>query len=276
MIEALDYAFMQRALIAGMLIAVICSAIGVFLVLRRMSLLGDGLAHIAFGGVAAGMFLGIYPLASAMVFSVLSAFGIQKLRDMRIYGDAAIAVFFAFGLSLGVVLISMSNGFNADLFSYLFGSILSVSQTDILIIGAFGAAVLTVLWLLCKELLYITFDEESAKAGGIKTERLNTLLIVLVAVAVVLSMRIVGVLLVSSLIAIPASIALMQRESFGKTILISISAGVSAVVVGLLAAYYFDLAAGGAVVLTLVLMFAISLINKSILGRTRAPTRNSN
>jgi zinc transport system permease protein len=172
MFELLEFGFMQRAFVAGILISVICAAIGVFLVLRRMSLLGDGLAHISFGGIAAGMFFGVYPLVSALVFSVLAAVGIQKLKRMKVYGDAAIAIFFSFGLAIGVVLVSLSRGFNSDLFSYLFGSILAVSETDILMILVFGLATLSAIVLFYKELFFITFDEESARASGLPVENL--------------------------------------------------------------------------------------------------------
>jgi zinc transport system permease protein len=267
MMEFLQYAFMQRAFIAGILIAIICAVIGVFLVLRRMSLMGDGLAHIAFGGIAAGMFFNTYPLLSALVFSVLAALGIQKLKEMKVYGDAAIAIFFSFGLAIGVVLVSFSHGFNADLFSYLFGSILAVSETDILLILAVGVATIAVIMLFYKELFYITFDEESARAAGIPVERLNTMLVVLTAVAVVLSMRIVGILLVSSFIVIPASISLLLHRSFKQTIGIAGLTAVASVVVGLVMAYYLDLAAGGAIVLVLVAAFAMALVYKNLLAK---------
>ena len=264
MLEILQYAFMQRALAGGILIAVLCSAIGVFLVLRRMALLGDGLAHISFGGIAAGMFFKVYPLLAALIFSVLAALGIQKLKQMKVYSDSAIAIFFSFGLALGVVLVSLSHGFNTDLMSYLFGSILAVSETDILLIFCVGLSTLAALALFYKELFYITFDEESARASGVPVERLNTMLLVLTAVAVVLSMQVVGILLVSSFIVIPASIALPLCRSFRQTILASVLISVASVIAGLFLAYYFDLAAGGAIVLVLVAAFAAMLIYKKI------------
>jgi len=267
MLEILQYSFMQRALAGGILIAILCSAIGVFLVLRRMALLGDGLAHISFGGIAAGMFFKVYPLLAALIFSVLAALGIQKLKQMKVYSDSAIAIFFSFGLALGVVLVSLSHGFNTDLMSYLFGSILAVSETDILLIFAVGLATLAALALFYKELFYITFDEESARASGVPVEALNTMLLVLTAVAVVLSMQVVGILLVSSFIVIPASIALPFCRSFRQSILASMLISVASVIVGLFLAYYFDLAAGGAIVLVLVAAFVAMLAYKKINAR---------
>lgn len=267
MIEFLQYAFMQRALVAGIIIAILCAVIGLFLVLRRMALLGDGLAHISFGGIATGMFFGFYPILSALVFAVLGALGIQKLKKMKVYSDSAIAIFFSFGLALGVVLISFSHGFNADLFSYLFGSILVVSLTDIGVILFVGIIVLVALGLFYKELFYITFDEYSAKASGLPVEKLDALLVVLTAVTVVLSMRIVGILLVSSMLVIPASTALLLCKSFKQTIIYSILISIISVIIGLILAYYFDLAAGGAIVIVLITGFLLAITYKKIMKK---------
>lgn len=260
MFEIFDYGFMQRAFFAGALISVICSVIGVFLVLRRMSLIGDGLAHISFAGIAGGIFFGVYPLLGALIFSVLSALGIQKLKEMKVHGDAAIAIFFSFGLAVGITLISMSKGFGIDLFSYLFGSILVVNPIDLGFIFVLCVTTILLIWFFYKELFYITFDEDSARAGGLPVTNLNTMLIVLTAIAVVASMRIVGVLLVSSYIVLPASSALLISRSFRDTILFSIGIAFSSTIIGLIAAFYLDLAAGGAIVLTLVMAFVFAMI----------------
>jgi len=267
-LEVLQYGFMQRAFLAGILTAVLCAVVGVFLVLRRMSLLGDGLAHISFGGIAAGLLFGVQPLVSALVFSVLSALGIQQLKKMKVYGDAAIAIFFSFGLALGVAILSFAHGFNADLFSYLFGSILAVSEADILLIAAAGVATLAALYLFYKELFFITFDEESARAAGLPVDTLNNLLVVLTAVTVVLSLRIVGILLVSSFIVIPASTALLVCKGFRQAIAVSAAISVFSVIAGLVLAYYFNIAAGGAIVLVLVALFSGVLLLKNW-GRAR-------
>jgi zinc transport system permease protein len=158
--------------------------------------------------------------------------------------------------------VSLSRGFNADLFSYLFGSILTVSETDIFLILLLGAGVLSVVLLLYKELFYITFDESSAKASGLPVENLDTLLVVLTSVVVVISMRIVGILLVSSLIVIPATTALLLFNGFKKTMLGAIAIAVTAVTIGLILAYYFSLAAGGSIVMVLVAMFSAVLLLK--------------
>jgi len=260
MFEMLSYSFMQNAFLAGMLIAIICAVIGCFIVLRKMSFIGDGLAHISFGGVAVGFILGIQPIISALIISVLSVFGIQKLKEIKVYGDSAIAIFFSFGLALGVVLISMSNGFTVDLFSYLFGSILSVSAGDLITIAVLGLFVLSILFLFYKEFVCTSFDENWAEASGMNVKFLNYLLLILTAITVVISMEIAGILLVSSLMVIPASTALLFKKGFKQTVLISVIIALSAVIIGLTASYYFDIAAGGAIVLVLVAMFFIKAL----------------
>jgi zinc transport system permease protein len=266
MLEIFQYGFMQRALVAGLMIAVICSAIGTFIVLKRLSMIGDGLAHIALGGIALGLFLNVYPVVSALIFSVLSALGINSLKRARIYGDLTIAIFFSAGLAVAVVILSISNGFNVDLFSYLFGSILTVNDTDLQIIFGLGILVLGAVFIFYKELFYTTFDETSARAGGIPVEKLNTLLIVLTSVTVVVSLKIVGVLLVSSLLVVPVATSLQVSRSFRGTILTSMVFAVFSVVSGLIISFYFNLAAGGAIVLTSVVIFLIVMIYKNSIG----------
>jgi zinc transport system permease protein len=263
--QFLDYAFMQRALIAGLFVALSCSLIGVFLVLRRLSLIGDGLAHIAFGGLAIGLFAGVQPLVTALVTTIAGALGIQWLKTRKIEADAAIAAIFSLGLALGVVLVSLAHGFNVDLFSFLFGSILAVSQTDLYVVGILGIVVVASIVIFYKELLYITFDEEAAKASGIPIAFLNTLLMVLTAITVIVAMRVVGVLLVSSLIVLPTLTARQLSRSFRQTLFYSALISVLSVFFGLLAAFYLDLAAGGAIVLVAGVFFVVVALARRLL-----------
>lgn len=262
MLEIFQFGFMQRALIAGIMIALICSTIGTFIVLKRLSMIGDGLSHIALGGIALGLFLNVYPVFSALVFSVLSAVGINSLRKARIYGDVAIALFFSAGLSVAVVILSLANGFNVDLFSYLFGSILTVNETDLGVMLVLGIFTLSIMSIFYKELFYITFDEISAKASGIPVEKLNTMLVVLTAITVVVSLKIVGILLVSSLLVVPVATGLQLSRNFRETIISSMIFAVFSVIAGLVISYNFNLAAGGAIVLTSVIVFLIVIIYK--------------
>ncbi len=268
MLEAFQYGFMQRALVAGIMIAIISSVIGTFIVLKRLSMIGDGLSHIALGGVALGLFLNVYPVISALIFSVLSAVGINRLRGAKIYGDVAIAIFFSAGLAVAVVLLSLARGFNVDLFSYLFGSLLTVNETDLAVILLLGILTLGAVFIFYKELFYITFDETSAKASGLPVEKLNTLLVVLTAITVVVSLKIVGILLVSSLLVVPVATSLQISRNFRETILSSMVFSIFSVVAGLIISFYFNLAAGGAIVLTSVIIFLIVMVCKKYVSRT--------
>jgi zinc transport system permease protein len=259
-LEILEAGFIQRALITGVAVAVICSAIGLFLVLRRHSLFGDALAHIAFGGIAVGLFTNIYPIWSAIVVSVLAALGMTKLRESKsIPPDATVAVLLSSGLALGIVLVSISGGFNVDLFSFLFGSILLVSQEEVLMILGLSAGVMAVLLFFYRSFMHISFDEEQAKVSGLNVSGLNYLFIVLASITVIASIRLVGILLISSLIVIPNITAMLFGKGFRKTALISGTIAAISVVAGILISYAANVATGGTIVLTLVLVFLLTL-----------------
>jgi zinc transport system permease protein len=248
--EVLEFEFMQRALIAGVAIAITSSVIGLFLVLRRNSLFGDALSHAAFGGIAVGLAANIYPLWTGLALSILGALGITKLRQSaKIPADASVALLLSSGLALGLLLISLSGGFTLDLFSFLFGSILLVSVEDTLAILAMTGIILSIVILLYRQLMYITFDEEQARVSGLPISKLNYLFIVLASVAVIVSMRLVGILLVSSLIVIPNITALLFGKGFKKTALISVSVSIFSVVAGIAISYAANLAPAGTIVL---------------------------
>src|SRR6476620_2184647 len=224
---------MQRAFLAGMAVAVICPLIGVFLVLRRLSLLADGLWHVTFAGLAAGFLFGIYPLFAARVAAVIGAVGIERIRTRgKIAGDAAIAMFYTAGLAIGVVLVSRAGGFNGNVIGFLFGSIVSVTRSDRNAVLILAAIVIGLTMLYYKELLYLTFDEPSARAAGLPAALVNTLLAALAAVTTVAAMRIVGLLLVSSLMVIPALTAIRLASSFRQTLVIAVAAALIAVLTG--------------------------------------------
>jgi len=277
--EILQYSFMQRALVSGVVVAVTCSVVGLFLVLRRQSLFGDALSHAAFGGIAVGLFTSIYPLWTALVISVLAALGITKLRQStKISPDAAVAVMLSSGLALGIVLIGLAGGFNLDLESFLFGSILLISMQDQLMILVLSAVVLVIIFKLYMQLIYITFSEEQARVSGINVTRLNYLFIALASLAVISSLRLVGVLLISSLIVIPNITAMMFGKGFKKTSLISIVVAVSSVLLGIVVSYLTNLAPGGIIVLLTIFILLGTAGAKSILKKIkiRDPVTNSN
>ncbi|KKT29188.1 MAG: ABC-3 protein [Candidatus Collierbacteria bacterium GW2011_GWC2_44_18] len=260
MFELFQYSFAVRGFEAGIIIGLIAPLIGIFLVLRRYSLIADTLAHVSLAGIAIGFLLKINPILTAMVSTVLSSVVIERLRSSKkVYGESALAIFLSGSLALAVVLISLAHGFNVGLLNYLFGSIVTVKQADLYIIGILGAVVAVVLYLFYKELVYISFDEESAQVSGIPTRMINTLLIILAALTVTLSIPIVGVLLISALMVIPVVTALQFRKSFMKTIVIAELVSVFSVVAGIFTSFYLNLSTGGTIVLISLLVFGFSL-----------------
>jgi zinc transport system permease protein len=259
-LEVLEFGFMQRALIAGIAVAITSSVVGLFLVLRRNSLFGDALSHAAFGGIAIGLATNIYPLWTGLTLSILGAVGITKLRQStNIPADATVAILLSSGLALGILLISVSGGFTLDLFSFLFGSIMVVSIEDTLAILAMTGIILSIIILLYRKLMYITFDEEQARVSGLPISKLNYLFIILASVAVIVSMRLVGILLVSSLLVIPNVTALLFNKGFKKTALISVSISIFSVVMGIAISYAVNLAPAGTIVIVSTTMFLIVL-----------------
>ncbi len=265
MLEIFQYEFMQNALIAGMMIGIISPAIGVFIVLRRLSLIGDTLSHVTLAGVAAGLLFGIYPVISGMIFSIFAAIGIEQLRKLyKNYEELAIPIMLSAGIGLAVVLISKAKSFNVDLFSYLFGSVMTVTRQDlwtILIVGLFISLIVIVLF---KNLFYLSFDEESARLSGIPYKLVNTIFIILVALTISVSMRIVGILLVSSLMTIPVAASLQIANNFKQAYIYSIIFSLLSVILGIILAFYFDIATGGTIVLTsIAILLVVLLFRKS-------------
>lgn len=259
-LDFLHYSFTQRALLAGTLIAVLCSALGLFLVLRKMSLIADGLSHVSFGAVALGLFLGVYPLYVVIPVVVLSSHLILKLTEKaKMYGDAAIGIASAVGVACGVILASMSKGFNVDLFSYLFGNILAISGTEVLICLVLSLVVFGLVVFFYHDLFAVTFDEEYATVTGINTGRVNSILAALTAVTVVLAIRVVGVMLVSALLILPAVSALQIARGFRRAMMLSAVIAVTSVLVGVSVSFFLDLPAGATIVMTNFAVFAFIL-----------------
>lgn len=255
----LTYAFGQHALIAGILVALTCSTLGVFIVLRRLSLISDGLGHVSLAGIAAGILFGFYTIWGAIIAVFAGVFGIGYLRRLKIAGDAAIAIMFSAGLSIGIVLISLSPNGGAELEAYLFGAILGIGITDVYMALGLGIFVLATVYLLFKEFFAITFDPEFARVSRLQVDRLEFLFTFLVGLTVVITIKLVGILLVTSMIVIPAISAMLFRFNFKRTILLSNIMAVLAVVIGLYASFYLNLASGGTIVLASVGILVLSL-----------------
>jgi zinc transport system permease protein len=252
---------MQRAFLAGIIIAILASISGTFVVLRRYSMISETLAHSALVGVAVGLVAGFNPLWMAVVVAILSALLIEYLRsEFTLYADAVLAILLSGSLALAVIIVSLGGAFNNSLFSYLFGSILSVSNDDVITIAIFGTLALLSLLAFSRELYFIAYDEEVAKTSGIKVKLLNFLLVSVVAVIIALSIRVVGSLLIGALMVIPTIAALQYRVGFLKTTLISLVIALLSVILGITLSYFFSLPSGATIVLCVLFIFIISLV----------------
>ncbi|QSZ42990.1 iron chelate uptake ABC transporter family permease subunit [Sulfurimonas aquatica] len=261
MFEMFEYDFMQRAFIAGLFIATLASISGTFIVLKRYSLMSETLAHSALVGVAVGLVAGYNPLWMAVVVAILSAWLIEYLRSaFSLYSDAILSIILSGSLAIAVIIVSLGGAFNNSLFSYLFGSILSVSSEDVMTILFFGSLSLAFLLLFSKELYFIAYDEEVAKTSGLKVKFLNFLLVTVVAIIIALSIRVVGSLLVGALMVIPTVAALQYRVGFRNTMLISLFFALFSVIAGMSISFYFSLPSGATIVLSIIFIFILSLI----------------
>jgi zinc transport system permease protein len=259
----LQYEFIQRAYLAGSFIAALCAILGLFLVLRKLSLIGDGLSHVSFGAIALGLFLGFYPFYVAIPVVILASYLVLKLTEKaRIYGDAAIGIVSSVGIAGGVVLASLSKGFNVDLFSYLFGSILAISTQEVFLSVGLSVVVLLVIVFLYNDLFSTTFDEQYAKITGIKTERINVALTLLTAITVVLAVKVVGIMLVSAMLILPAVTALQIAKGFKAAMITAAVIAVFSVITGITISFYADLPAGATVVMVNFLLFVLSFLIK--------------
>jgi len=251
MIEILQYEFMQRALISGIAISISCSLIGLFLILKRFSLFGDAMSHVAFGGIALGLFLKSNPIWVSLIVSIIGALAIIKLNSSkRIYSDSSISVLLSLGLAMGLVLISLSGGFSIDITSYLFGSILLVNIEETVSTVLLSVIVIAFVLLYYKKLIYLVFNEEQALVNGINTVVLNILFITLATIAIVMSIRLIGVLMVSSLLIIPNVSSLLLGYGFKKTILFSICFSLISVILGIILAFEWNITPSGMIVIT--------------------------
>lgn len=260
--------FMRLALGAGAIVGVLAPAVGFFLVQRRQSLVGDGIGHVAFAGVAAGILLDISPVLTALVAAVLGGVAIEVLRSRGgTAGDQALALVFYTGIALGVVLVASAGALDVDLFQYLFGSILTITRADVAVIAALGAVGLATVGLLYRALAAVVVDEEGARVAGVPIGALNVAVAALAAVTVALSMRVVGILLVAALMVLPVSAASRVAWSMRSTFLLSLAIGLGSALAGLSISYYADLPPGGTIVLVAAAVFLVALVAGARGGR---------
>ena len=263
--ELFQYEFMVRAFWAGLIVAIIAPLIGSFLVVRRLSLIADTLSHVALTGVAIGLLLGINPLITTMICTVVTAYIIEELRsNERISAESVLAMILPGGLAMALILISLANGFNTSLTTYLFGSITAVTQQDLWIIFGLGIGIAVIFILFYREFMYTSFDEESARTSGIPVKLINHLFMILIALTVSVAMKVVGALLIGALMVIPVITAMQIIQGFKKSIVVSVGVAFISMIMGLIVSYYANLPAGATIVMTSISLFALISILKRI------------
>jgi ABC-type Mn2+/Zn2+ transport system permease subunit len=257
--DILQYSFMQRAIVAGVLIGALCAIIGVYVILRGMAFMGAGIAHTSLGGVALGILFGVNPIWSAVVFSILAGWGIAAVtRRGHVKEDTAIGIIFASGMALGILIIGLTHSYQVDLLSYLFGSITAVTVQDVWTTIVVTILVLGCVFVLFKDLMFIIFDPEMAQVTGVPEGKLYYLLITMIALTIVISIKVVGIVLVSALIVTPAAAAFQLTESFKKMMGLSVIFGVGSTIGGLIISDWLAIAPGASIVLLATLIFAIA------------------
>ncbi|MEK4715289.1 metal ABC transporter permease [Sporosarcina sp. FSL K6-1540] len=279
--DILSYEFLQNAFLSGLIIGVIAPLLGLFIVVRRLSLIADALSHVALAGIAGSLYLSqqvlFFAALNPVYLGIASAVGgsllIEKLRGAyRHYEELAIPVILSAGIGLGAIFISLSKGYGSDLIGYLFGSVSAVSRQDLFVVIIIAIIVITYIRFLYKELFALSFDGEYAKVSGINSRYIQMVFMIIVALVIGASMRIVGILLVSSLMTIPVAAAIQLAKSFKSAMIYSIIFGELAVIIGLVSAYYLDIAPGGTIVVTSIVILLVVLAWKKIQGGRNART----
>ncbi|MBM3677189.1 MAG: metal ABC transporter permease [Actinobacteria bacterium] len=264
----LELEFMRLAFGVGIVVGLLAPAVGFFLVERRQSLIGDGIGHVAFAGVAAGYLLDVSPVATALVFAVVGAVAIELLRSRAgAAGDQALAVVFYVGIALGVVLVASAGALNVNLFQYLFGSILTVTREDLWTVLGFGLAALALVGVLYRGLVASVIDPEGSRVAGVRVDLMNLVTAVLAALTVALSMRVVGILLIAALMVLPVIAASRIAWSLRSTLALAMAIGLLSVVAGLTLSYYGDLPPGGTIVLVAAGAFVAAAVGSSFRPR---------
>lgn len=268
----IEFEFLRHTFYTGLLIGLIGPLLGTFLVVRRLSLLADALSHVTLAGIAFGLFIEkryttpfLTPIQSGVAFSVVGSVFIEKLRSVyKAYQELGIPIILSGGVGLSVIFIALAQGFNTDLFNYLFGSVSAVSKNDFLTILFISIAVIIIIFLFYKELLTLSFDEEHATVIGLHSKRIHFLFIVLIAFVIAASIRIVGVLLVSALMTLPVATAMRYAKSYKQLIFISILCGEVSVVIGLISGYYLSIPPGGTIVMVAIVLLLMSIIANNV------------
>ena len=268
----LEYEFLRNTFYTGLLIGLIAPLLGTFIVVRRLSLIADALSHVTLAGIAFGLFIEkkfavmfITPFYTGMLFSVIASIFVEQLRRVyKAYQELAIPIILSGGVGLTVIFVALADGFNADLYSYLFGSVSAVSRTDLFSIMWISVIVLIVILIFYKELFMLSFDEEHAVVSGIRAKYINFMFIVLTALVIAASIRIVGALLVSALMTLPVAASMRVSKSFKQTMVFSVIFGEISVIIGLISGYYFEIPPGGTIVVTSIVILLLSILYKNL------------
>jgi len=265
LIELFGYSFFQNAILAALFTSISCGIVGAYIVAKRIVFISGGITHASFGGIGIGYFFGFSPLLGAMLFSVMSALGIEYLsKKSEIREDSVIAILWSLGMAIGIIFIFLTPGYSTNLMSYLFGNILTVSKLNIYLLGSLCIVLVGIFYFMYKTILFVAFDEEFARAIKLPVEFTNYLMITLVALTIVLNIRVVGIILVISLLTIPQTIAGIYSKDFKKIILLSIIIGFAGSFFGLLISYYFNIPSGATIIFFMVVLFILAKIIKSL------------
>lgn len=266
MLDILQYSFVKNALVAAVLVNIICGIVGTYVVIKRIALISGGISHATFGGIGLGYFLGVNPVLTAIPFGLVSAVAIGAIsRGGKFSRDTAIGIFWSAGMAMGIIFIGLTPGYAPDLFSYLFGNILTIPAADIYVMAALAVVVIILAIVFYRELAAVSFDQEFAAAAGIPYNVINTVLLVMVSLSVVVLIRIVGIILVIALLTIPAAICRQFTYNIKVLIICSMVTGTVLTVGGLWLSYIFDLASGATIILLLAAVFILSLPVKKII-----------
>ncbi len=269
MIDVLQYEFMRNALLAAILVSIACGIMGTFVVTKRIVFISGGIAHAAFGGIGLGYLLGVNPILTAIPFSLLAALTIGTIsRKVKISEDSAIGILWAVGMALGILFIALAPGYAPDLFSYLFGSILTVPSSDIALMLGLDVIIIILVSLAYKELQAISFDEEYSRISGVPTQTLYLFLLCLVALSIIVLIRVVGIILIIALLTIPTVIAKQFTFNLRKLMIYSTALAVVLTVLGLWISYLIDIPSGATIVLVLSAAFLVSVVVRRLIKRS--------
>lgn len=263
--DLLQYTFIQHALIGSLLASIACGLIGTYIVTRRLVFISGGLTHASFGGIGLGLFTGISPILSAAVFAVLSAFGVEwlsKRKDMR--EDSAIAVFWAFGMAVGVIFTFLSPGFAPDLSAYLFGNILTITQSDLILQGCVASLLILFFILFRHPIVYVAFDREFARSQGLRVQLLEYVMMMFIALTIVACLRMVGIVLVISLLTIPQMTANLFAQRFHQIVWLSVVIGYVSCLGGLMLSFRENIPSGASIIFFSILIYAACKAGKSL------------